>query len=101
MDCRFQELDDYFDVHYITGMWGVQSGQQGVQMILQRPPTVPPASWNMNAVTLANGHRTNNNCESWNMEVITKTIPHVSVLERHESEASSSPLVFNIIVQSV
>ena len=34
-------------------------------------------------------------------EVIIETIPRVSVLPRHESEASSSPLVFNIMAQLV
>lgn len=66
-----QELVDYFDKTYITGEFAAAANPAPGAVVLRlvRPPQFPPEVWNVNAETMADGHRTNNICESWNMRL--------------------------------
>ena len=49
----------YFGENYVIGRLQIPVQQRA-------PPPFPPETWNVHAVTLAGGRRTNNICEGWN-----------------------------------
>ena len=61
------DLVEYFDTTYIHGPLKAIPGTRGlIRMQRTNSPRFAIDKWNVNAVTLEDGHRTNNVCESWN-----------------------------------
>lgn len=61
------DLVDYFDTTYVHGPLKAIPGARGlIRMQQTNSPRFAIDKWNVNAVTLEDGHRTNNVCESWN-----------------------------------
>ena len=69
----FRELLTYFDTSYVNGPCrsvrcppsASQPSQHRIR-VRRLPPLFPPKTWNVNAATLLNDPRTNNECEAWN-----------------------------------
>lgn len=63
----FEDLVDYFDATYITGVRQAVRMPNGVMRInVANAPAFPPRVWNVREATLHQNPRTNNHCEGWN-----------------------------------
>ncbi len=69
-----EPLLNYFDATYVSGTYRrIQRppgpGDDGNPAIVVRhiPPRFPPTLWNVRAITMDGGNRTNNFCEAWNI----------------------------------
>ena len=70
------DLVEYFDTTYVHGPLKAIPGAQGlIRMQRTNSPRFAIDKWNVNAVTLEDGHITNNVCESWN-NAFNKLVGH-------------------------
>ena len=76
-----EPLLEYFDSTYVSGTYRqIQPPQRSDGTLpplrmRRKPPTFPPSIWNVLAITIEGGSRTNNICEGWN-NAFSKLVGH-------------------------
>ena len=75
-----EPLVDYFDATYVTEIFKNTVRPNGNMVIRRVPPLFEPKLWNVNSVTISDGHRTNNISEAGNrifLAVIGNAHPNI------------------------
>ena len=75
-----EPLVEFFDATYVTGIFRNTVRPNGNMVIRRVPPLFEPKLWNVNSVTINDGHRTNNISEAGNrrfLAVIGNAHPNI------------------------